>query len=228
VQHANPLWRPDIFVVAIEGIIGAGKTTLTAELRDSLGLFEVDEPVEQNPYLDKFYKEPEKWGFPMQMWMVTRRASTLADACARHPLVITDRSLIGDLVFARMHKQSGVIPRDMWPVYSDFWRTAVRLIAPPPDMVIFLDVTPSLALERVQKRARKSEVDGINIDYLRRLSDSYRNVIAGLDSTPELQEWLQGTRIEIMKGEMPPLASIVQMVREQIEIKMNASQQQGG
>lgn len=207
------------FVVAVEGIIGAGKTTLTRALSEELDLVEVPEPVDNNPYLDKFYADQRTWAFPMQMWMVTRRAAAMADVVAQNQRVITDRSLIGDMVFARMHKSNGNISADMWPVYADFWRTAVRLIAPPPDMVLFLDVKPTVALERITERGRKSEVAGIDLTYLRTLSDRYRDVVNNLGNISSMREWFMGTQIEVFKGDVD-IKAVAALVRTRMHAKL--------
>lgn len=214
------LYRPKSFVVAIEGIIGAGKTTLTNHLAHEIGLREVHEPVQENPYLDDFYRDQKTWAFPMQMWMVTQRAAALADACAEHSLIITDRSLVGDMAFARMHKRNGNIDKAMWPIYRQFWHTASRLIAPPPDMILFLDVKPSVALERIKERGRKSEVNGVSLEYLQNLTATYRDVIDNLGRISKGTEAYMGTRIEELRGTTSN-ELIVSWVREHIKNRMS-------
>lgn len=212
-------YRKDIFVVAVEGIIGAGKTTLTKRLRDELHLHEVPEPVEDNPFLERFYKDQKKWAFPMQMWMVQRRAESIADAVENHKNIITDRSLVGDMVFAKMHRKNGNIDDEMWPVYSDTWRMMNRLLAPAPDVMVFLDVNPSTAFKRIHNRGRQSEVDGITLSYLQDLCAMYRSTIDKLGSVFQRTEAFRHTRIESLKGDTDH-AVIVDIVRSHMADKI--------
>jgi deoxyadenosine/deoxycytidine kinase len=214
-------YRKDVFVVAVEGIIGAGKTTLTKRLRDELHLHEVPEPVEDNPFLENFYKDQKKWAFPMQMWMVQRRAESIADAVESHKNIITDRSLVGDMVFAKMHKDNGNIDAEMWPVYRDTWSMMNRLLAPVPDVIVFLDVNPSTAFKRMHNRGRQSEVDGVTLSYLQDLCATYRSTIEKLGSNFNGTESFRHTRIECLKGDTDH-AVIVDIVKRHMANKTAA------
>lgn len=164
-------------VVAIEGIIGSGKSTLCERVRRDLNLYYVPEPVEDNPYLDLFYEDQKRWALHMQMWLVSRRVKSVIEArnTVRNSSwrgLLIDRSIIGDRVFAELHHANGNIHNDMWPIYDDFFNN-MALVTPPPDVMVYLNVDPEKAFERINHRGRVSEKSGITVDYLRELKRGY-------------------------------------------------------
>jgi len=104
-MHAN--------VVVIEGIIGAGKSSLAKTLGEALGIKVMSEPVEENPYLEFFYQDPKRYAFEMQMHMLMRRHAQQQEASWRclngSKGVVLDRSLPGDRVFCRLQRDLGNI-----------------------------------------------------------------------------------------------------------------------
>lgn len=164
-------------VVAIEGIIGSGKSTLCERVRRDLNLYYVPEPVEDNPYLDLFYADQKRWALHMQMWLVSRRVRSIIEA--RNTIagstwrgLLIDRSILGDRVFAELHHAKGNIDDDMWPIYDDFFAN-MALVTSPPDVMVYLNVDPEKAIERIANRGRVSERGGVTVDYLRDLKRGY-------------------------------------------------------
>jgi deoxyadenosine/deoxycytidine kinase len=101
------IFRPLIWV---EGIIGVGKSTFSYELAKRLKLRLIEEPVETNPYLEPFYKDPKRYAFGMQVYLLHQRyamqqlASYEATGVGGYAGAILDRSLSGDRVFAKLHR----------------------------------------------------------------------------------------------------------------------------
>lgn len=170
-------------VVIVEGLIGAGKSTLTQELGQAMGddtlvLMEPDEQKNANPYLADFYGDKERWSFTMQVHLLGMRyrmqlAAQWHAMCGRGHAVC-DRSYYGDTCFARMMHRTGEITDREFETYRIIYQamTASVLL---PSACIRLRVDPKVAAERIQGRAakrdgRKSEL-GIDLGYLRALDE---------------------------------------------------------
>lgn len=182
-------------VIWVEGLIGAGKTTLAKILADVFGMRALFEPVDSNPYLELFYKDPKRWAFPMQMELLYRRYNMqqLAVREAVHGTgVILDRGLPGDRVFARLHMLAGNMSELEWNTYENAYEImSCSLVA--PSLLIFLDVEPDIALERVKARARGAEV-GIDIDYLKSLRKGYLDLLGEIESG--IHSWSRGMEVQ--------------------------------
>jgi deoxyadenosine/deoxycytidine kinase len=172
-------YKPCIWV---EGIIGCGKTTFSREVGSRLGLRVIEEPVETNPYLELFYKDQKTHAFGMQMLLLARRyamqqlASYECTPAGNLAGAILDRSLSGDRVFAKMHRDSGNISELDWQTYEEIHSIMARSLL-PPTLLVYLDVQPQTAYERMKKRNRGAEVN-VGIDYLTKLREYYKGLIA--------------------------------------------------
>lgn len=169
-------------LIWVEGVIGCGKTTLCKKVGNRLGLRVIEEPVETNPYLELFYKDQRQYAFGMQMLLLGRRyamqqlASYECTAAGNARGAILDRSLSGDRVFAKMHMQSGNISEIDWQTYEELHAIMARSLL-PPTLLVFIDVQPETAYRRMQVRARGAE-SGVSLDYLVRLREGYRELLA--------------------------------------------------
>lgn len=164
-------------LIIIEGNIGAGKSTFAKALAAELGGEYIAEPDEKtNPYLADYYKDPKRWAFDIQMFLLTRRyrAQKYAQARVRHQggFVVMDRSYYGDVCFANVQKQLGYFSERDYNTYMAH-HTDMKVNLEPPACAVFLDVPPTTCIERIAKRmtektGRVCEA-GIEIDYLERL-----------------------------------------------------------
>jgi len=168
-------------VVIVEGLIGAGKSTLTQELGDALGsntltLMEPDEKDAANPYLADFYGDKSRWSFTMQVHLLgARYRMQLAaqwHAMSNRGHACLDRSFYGDTCFARMMNRTGEISDREFETYRIIYQamTASVLL---PSACVRLRVDPAVAAARIQHRAseregRKSELT-IDLSYLEAL-----------------------------------------------------------
>ena len=182
-------------IVVIEGIIGAGKTTLAKRLGDDLGLAVMEEPVETNPYLDVFYQDPPRYAFEMQMHLLFRRHAAQREAswrCANGAKgVVLDRSLPGDRVFCRLHRAAGNIGPLGWETYDHaFHIMTVDML--PPRIMVYLDTPPDDAIKRVRARGRAVE-GGVDLSYLKALSAGYEELLAEIASGRH--HWSMGMRV---------------------------------
>ena len=173
-------------VVWVEGIIGSGKSTLTYTLAKALDLRALMEPVDSNPYLEKFYEDPKRHAFPMQIDLLHRRyamqklAAFEATTEGGHRGAILDRGLPGDRVFAKLHRNAGNMSQLEWETYERAYMImSCSLI--PPSLLIYLDVEPEIALRRIQTRARDAE-SGMDLEYLRSLRAGYLDLLVEIEA----------------------------------------------
>lgn len=162
-------------IIVVSGIIGAGKTTLTQQLSKQLGYEPFFECVETNPYLEDFYKNKKRHAFAMQMFLLTKRFRAYQNVLWGDKPAILDRSLFEDVLFAECLREEGAIdPRD-WETYInhfDVMKSFIRY----PDVIVYLRVTPELAMERVSLRARDAEKT-MDLQYLKRLFEGYEEFV---------------------------------------------------
>lgn len=162
-------------LIIVEGNIGAGKSTLAKELAERLDGEYLAEPDEStNPYLADYYRDPARWAFEMQMFLLTRRyrVQRYAQSKVRHygnGFVVMDRSYYGDVCFANVQLQMGYFTQRDYETYLSH-HTDMKVHLEPPAMAIFLDVAPSVCKDRISKRmsekeGRKCEA-GIDLAYL--------------------------------------------------------------
>ena len=187
-------FRPLIWV---EGNIGAGKSTFSREIAKRLGLRLIEEPVGDNIYLEKFYRDPKKYALGLQVYLLHRRyaiqqlASFEATGAGGYNGAILDRSLSGDRVFAKLHMQEGNIDPLDWQTYEMAYNIMARTLL-PPTLLIFLDIQPETAYARMQKRDRKAEV-GVPLEYLVKLHEGYQELLQEAESG--LLPWAHVVRV---------------------------------
>lgn len=182
-------------IVWVEGLIGSGKTTLAQALAHELGYRPILEPVEGNEYLPLFYQDQKRWAFALQMDMLFRRwelhqLATFEVLTGRG--AILDRGMPGDVVFAQMHKRAENIATPEWNTYQRMYRSLVSRIPVTPRVLVFLDVEPSVAFTRVNRRARASETD-LPLSYLIELRENYLELLDGIEAGTH--PWANGTQV---------------------------------
>jgi len=158
--------------VAIAGNIGAGKTTLTDLLSKHYKWEAHYESVEENPYLDDFYAEMERWSFNLQVYFLNSRFRQILDIRAGGKNIIQDRTIYEDAhIFAPNLHAMGLMTNRDFNNYSSLFELMERLVA-PPDLLIYLRASISTLVDQIHKRGRDYE-NSISIDYLSRLNERY-------------------------------------------------------
>ena len=192
------------YQICILGVIGSGKTTLAEAMQKVIieqegrceGLWE---PVETNPLLPLYYKDPARYALAMQIFMLNRRLEQqrLAQDLALAGISsVMDSSLFGDSCFVEMLNKDGILTKEETDVYSSLFCNMARDVM-YPSMVIYLDCDPEVAKQRIIKRGRTVE-SGISIEYLAKLKNELdvliedfshytyvRKLNANIDLTPE-------------------------------------------
>ena len=158
--------------VAIAGNIGAGKTTLTRLLAKHYNWNAHYESVEENPYLDDFYGEMERWSFNLQVYFLNSRFRQILDINVSDKSIIQDRTIYEDAnIFAPNLHAMGLMTNRDFGNYSSLFELMERLVK-PPDLLIYLRASISTLVDQIHKRGRDYE-NSISIDYLSRLNERY-------------------------------------------------------
>jgi len=165
-------------VIAVEGLIGCGKSTLCRWARKNTRLLVADES--ESPLLTAFYADKKRWAFATQIDLLVQRCSMLrtAQRASEKRGVLLDRSVCGDRAFARCQWQMGFLCSDEYRLYNDIFDTLLEQDV-APDIILYLDVPVETALQRIDKRGRHEAVDR---QYLITLANNYRAILDEYDS----------------------------------------------
>lgn len=161
--------------IGIAGLIGAGKTTLAKALGEHLGLDVHFEPVIDNEYLDDFYRETAKYAFAMQIYLLNRRFQQHQEIIWRGRGGVQDRTIYEDAIFAKTLVNQGLMDRRDYETYVSLFRNMANFMC-RPHVIVYLDVSPEISMERIRERARGCEV-GVELPYLEALSRSYEDFL---------------------------------------------------
>ena len=158
--------------IAIAGNIGAGKTTLTKSLGKHYKYDIELEDVVDNPYLDDFYNQMERWSFNLQIYFLNSRFRQLRDIISNGRSVVQDRTIYEDAnIFAPNLHAMGLMTNRDYENYKSLFDLMEETVQ-SPDLLIYLRSSiPNLVLQ-IHKRGREYE-NSISIEYLSRLNERY-------------------------------------------------------
>ncbi|PYE42719.1 deoxynucleoside kinase [Paenibacillus barcinonensis] len=181
--------------IAVEGPIGAGKTTLATMLSQELNLPLVKEIVEENPFLASFYQNIDEWSFQLEMFFLCNRFKQLEDTGAhfikQNSPVISDYHIYKNMIFAE---------RTLKGTKRDKYRQIYHLLTddlPKPNLVLYIEAELDTLMYRINKRGRSFE-QNMDPAYMKQLIADYKT---GMDT--------------LAKGENPPL--ILKINAEQLD-----------
>ena len=158
--------------IAVAGNIGVGKTTLTGLLAKNFNWEPHYESVDNNPYLDDFYTDMQRWAFNLQVYFLNSRFSQLKEFQESGKNIIQDRTIYEDAhIFApNLHAMGLMTSRD-FDNYSSLFNLMSSFVN-PPDLLIYLRASVPTLVKQIQSRGRDYE-SSIRIDYLTRLNERY-------------------------------------------------------
>ncbi|WP_091548573.1 deoxynucleoside kinase [Thermoflexibacter ruber] len=142
-------------VICIDGVVGAGKTTLGEILAKDLDLLFFKEPVDNNPLLDRFYYDQKRYSFPIQIYFLNKRFKMLKEA-AQLMGCIMDRSIYGDVIFARLLMEGELMSKEEYHLYEELLFNMLEHIE-RPKLMVYLDITVENAIARIHERGREFE-----------------------------------------------------------------------
>jgi deoxyadenosine/deoxycytidine kinase len=164
--------------IAIAGNIGAGKTTLTQLLAKHYNWEAQLEDVVDNPYLDDFYNQMERWSFNLQVYFLNSRFRQVLQIRKSGKDIIQDRTIYEDAnIFAPNLHAMGLMTNRDFDNYSSLFNLMESLVE-APDLLIYLRSSIPNLVSQIHKRGRDYE-NSISIDYLSRLNERYEAWIHG-------------------------------------------------
>ena len=166
--------------IAIAGNIGSGKTTLTKLLAARYGWTPRFEPVDNNPYLEDFYHDMNRWSFNLQVYFLNKRFKEVVEISKSTDTIIQDRTIYEDAcIFApNLHDQGYMSDRD-FNNYTDLFNLMMSLVKKPQLMIYIRSSIPTL-VKHIEKRGRDYE-KSIRIDYLTGLQKRYDDWLSTYD-----------------------------------------------
>lgn len=166
--------------IAIEGAIGAGKTSLAQLLASSTNARLVLEEVEENPFLAKFYEDKTKYAFQSQLFFLLNRYGQQRELLQQdlfYDCVISDYLFSKDRIFAYLN-----LNEDELLLYEHIYEFLDEAI-PKPDLVVYLQASTDILMERIRRRNREYEKK-ISQEYLRELNERYNSFFFHYSQTP--------------------------------------------
>ncbi len=160
---------PPYGYIAVEGLIGAGKTTLAKRLAAAWGAATVLEEFADNPFLPRFYQDPERHAFSLELSFLAQRYHQLKRVGERnlfHPITVADYSIGKSLVFA-----SVTLVPDEHALFRDLY-TIMYGGLPKPELLVYLHLPMEVVRERIRSRGRSYEQQ-ISSSYLEQLQERY-------------------------------------------------------
>ncbi len=171
--------------LVVEGTVGSGKTTLIEKIVSYLDLkpfYELSDPGIEN-LLKDFYRDRKRWAFTLQILFLTFRYEQIRKA-SRMEKAVLDRSIFGDIIFARMLHHYGEMNDSEMMVYERLYRALISSVF-PPFLMVYLRVPTDLAIERIVERGRDYELV-VEREYWDRLNREYENFFSSYSLSPLL------------------------------------------
>lgn len=168
--------------IAIEGVIGVGKTSLAQRLAERFGGKLLLEKHEENPFLKDFYRDPRQFAFPTQLFFLLSRYRQQQEIPQReifHSLLVSDYIFAKDRIFASINLED----RELF-IY-DRVATLLEKNIPKPDLVIYLQSNTERLMKNIRQRNRPYEKN-ITTDYIKALIEAYNHYFLNYTETPLL------------------------------------------
>jgi deoxyadenosine/deoxycytidine kinase len=177
-KRADPAPR----LIAIEGPLGVGKSTLAKYLARRLGARSIFEEIEENPFLKSFYQDPRRYAFQTQMFFLLSRYQQqvgLKQEDLFHKVTVCDYVFQKDRIFAYL-----TLSEDELSLYERVYRTLDPRV-PSPDLVVYLQARPEVLIERIRTRNRDWERP-IKLQFLEELIQAYNDYFFHWQKSPLL------------------------------------------
>jgi len=168
--------------IVIEGPLGVGKTSLALKLAEKMNAEALLEDAEENPFLRKFYQDPKKYGFQTQIFFLLRRYQRSLEITQ---MDLFKRTMISDYLFDkdRIFARANLDDDEFW-LYEQLFQLLRKRIT-PPDLVIFLQASTEILMERIKKRDKKYE-RGVSFKYLEEINQAFNNFFFNYSDSPLL------------------------------------------
>tara|TARA_B100000029_G_scaffold252325_1_gene249255 strand:+ start:259 stop:888 length:630 start_codon:yes stop_codon:yes gene_type:complete len=158
--------------IGVAGNIGVGKTTFTEVVAEKFKWKPIYESVIDNPYLDDFYSDMDRWSFNLQIYFLNHRFSNQLKLESGEFGFIQDRTIYEDKeIFARNLYKLGFMSGRDWKSYSNLFINMVQFLK-KPDLIVYLRAETDTLISRIKKRNRDFERE-IDVEYLHALNIAY-------------------------------------------------------
>lgn len=198
------------------GMIGAGKSTYTEMISRRLGTEAFFESVDYNPILDKFYDNPQKWAFSLQIYFLNTRFRSIKAALTDDNNVL-DRSIYEDALFTRVNHLQGNISQEEMDIYNDLLANMMEELEgmpkKAPDLLIYLDGSFETILDHIRKRGREFEQiedDSDLLAYYELLFKNYEQWYQEYDQSPKIKINIDTFDIVNNSGDEEKVMSIIE------------------
>jgi deoxyadenosine/deoxycytidine kinase len=187
--------------IVIDGIIGAGKTTVGQIISDTFHIpfYEELKPSQETTLaqrmLDRFYEDQKRWSAIIQVMFLNERFKDIKTVQASGEQAIFDRSIYGDEVFARTIHERGQMSDDEFEIYIELLKNMLHHVE-VPEILIYIDVSVDTALKRIKKRARSTEGNTIPRDYMMDLKRQYDMWYDAFDLCPKIRINLEASMFD--------------------------------
>lgn len=174
-----------MYNLTIEGTVGCGKSTVSSFMsqRTGLKLYEELSNDDTIKLLDKFYLDQKRWSFSLQIHFLNERFKMIKDI-SKSGSGILDRSIFGDSIFAELLHEDGMMTDEEYRTYSTLLNNMLEHVK-MPDLIIYLQCSTDVAIERINKRNRGYE-SKVKFGYWERLNKKYDEWFNGYVSSPKL------------------------------------------
>lgn len=199
----------NLYYICIEGVIGVGKTSLAELLSERLNAKLVKEKFEENPFLEDFYWDRERYAFQTQMWFLLsryRQQQDLQQVDLFHRLLITDYMFVKDRLFAFVNLSDKEL--SLYEKIADILERDI----PQPDLVIYLQADTERLMKNIRRRGRSYE-SNVSESYIESLNQVYNQYFLQYNQTPLLI--INATEIDFVHNQ-DDLEDLIETIRQPI------------
>lgn len=171
-------------VILIDGVVGSGKSSLSEKLSKSLDLKMYEELANDDTIslLSEFYKDQKRWSFTLQVHFLNERFKMIKQIHKNNGGIL-DRSIFGDRIFAELLHENGKMTKEEFATYNTLLDSMLEH-AQPPKLLIYIDCSVDLAIERIKKRNREMEL-GVERSYWEKLNNKYVEWYSNYNISPK-------------------------------------------
>ncbi|MDZ7345524.1 MAG: deoxynucleoside kinase [candidate division KSB1 bacterium] len=193
--------------ICIEGVIGAGKTSLAQLLAEHLGAKLILEKPEEKPFLEDFYRDPRRFAFQTQLFFLLSRYRQQQESFQYdlfHEYTVSDYLFAKDRIFAHLNLD------DRELILYDHVASLLERNIPKPDLVVYLQSSPERLMANIRKRGRSYERN-MSEEYIRSLNEAYNRFFFHYNEAPLLV--INSTMIDFVHNEQHLQEVIRQIMR---------------
>lgn len=202
-------------MIVLAGNVGAGKSTFTKVLSEKLDFTPYYESVNDNPFLEDFYKDQKKWSYHLQTFFLFHRFNSIKQIIDSEDNAILDRSIYEDAeIFARNLYNNGKMSEREFQTYRQIFYTMLEYLK-KPDLLIYIKTSVDTIVKRIKKRGRNMEM-AVPVEYWKQLDDLYKDWIKNYNQSKIYV--IDGDKIDIVENP-GYIDKIVQDISEILELE---------